>query len=322
MQKITDRQALFENSEHTSSEYLSAYNRSTEGEISLVEMWGVIWGRKRLISVVVVISTIIAIIYALVSPPVYRIESLVKLQGDYGNEATATLQSVAFIQDFIDQESLLAWILDEWDIQSGVWGAAENETPSLRQGAITIKENIIIKNQGQLTMIGLESTDPLRSVAMVNNMIQRLNDVVAEDALGKAEKKINHYKKQLFSFDSLFANRVVPEALSRTDKFLPENNDRNFSAVINYLQAQLMSSGSISERKRLIEEIQNNENIVMRARVERDEFALKVFDPASIPDKNEKIWPKPVFIIMLGFFGGCVVSLMLALILGFARDQK
>lgn len=323
MSKQTKPQTLGDKQVYHPFAHMSASTGSIEDELSLVELWNMLWSRKRLITVMTLIAMVAAIIYSLVAPPVYRVETLVKLQGDYGSEATATLQSMAFMEDFIRQESLLPWIFREkWDAQNEVWTVKEDDIPSLRQGAIVIKEHMIVEKQEQLTVIGLRSTDPLTAVDVINKIIQRLNDIVAESALEKAEKRIQHYQEQLFSFDSLFANRIAPEALSRTDEFLPENNRQNVTAVINYLQAQLMNSGSISERKNLIDNIQSSENVIMRVANERDEFALKVFDPASVPDKDEKIWPKRKLIVLAGFIGGLFGSVMLAVVLGLMRRSN
>ncbi|WP_287373945.1 hypothetical protein [Prosthecochloris sp.] len=174
----------------------------------------------------------------------------------------------------------------------------------------------------QLTVIGFRSIDPSTAVDVVNKIIQRLNDVVAENAYEKAQKKVMHYQKQLFSFDSLFVNRIVPETLSLTGEHVSKGNDKNFNAVISYLQAQLMNSSSFSERQSLIGNIQGNENIIMRVVSERDGFALKVFDPASVPEKEEKIWPLHALIIFVGFIGGLIGSLMLALVLGFGQNVR
>ncbi len=305
------------------SSHISAYPKSVDDEISLTELWYMLLFRKRMIAVITVITTIMAIIYSLVASPVYRVESLVKLQGDYGSEAMSTLQSITFMEDVIRQESLLPWIFSQkWDAQNEVWTVKGDDIPSLREGAIAIKEHMIIEKQEQLTLIGLESSDPSIAVDVINKIIQRLNVIVAEEALEKAQKKIKHYQKQLFFFDSLFVNRIVPEALSKTDELFSEDDGKNVNAVINYLQAQLMNSGSISERKNLIDNIQSNENVIMMVANELDEFALKVFDPASVPDKDEKIWPKRTLIILVSFFGGLIGGLMLALFLGFTQESN
>ncbi len=303
------------------SSHISAYPKSVDDEISLTELWYMLLFRKRMIAVITVITTIMAVTYSVITPSVYRVEALVKPQGDYGREAIATLQSVAFMESYIFQETLLPWIFrNKWDAQNGVWAVKNDGIPSLRQGALAIQERLIIDEKEQLTAIGLQSTDPSKAFKVVNQIIQRLNDAFAENAYGKAEKKIKHYKNQLFSFDSLFVKRIAPEAISRTDGFLLKNNGQD--AVINYLQAQLINSGSISERRNLIEKIQSNENVVMRVLNERDEFALKVFDPASVPDKDEKIWPKPFLIIFVGFIGGGGGGCMFALVLGFIKEIK
>ncbi|WP_287373946.1 Wzz/FepE/Etk N-terminal domain-containing protein [Prosthecochloris sp.] len=120
-----------------SSSQMNISAESIEDEISLIELWDMLWGQKKLIIVITLVTTVTVTVYSLISPPLYQVESLVRLQDGYGSEAIVTLQSITFLEDFIRQENLLPWIFwRKWDSKNEVWIVKDNEIPSLREGGL------------------------------------------------------------------------------------------------------------------------------------------------------------------------------------------
>jgi uncharacterized protein involved in exopolysaccharide biosynthesis len=54
----------------------------------------------------------------------------------------------------------------------------------------------------------------------------------------------------------------------------------------------------------------------------RSEYAFRVVDPASVPDKKDRIYPRKPLFAVLGFLAGMLIGALLALVLGLRGSGK
>ena len=285
---------------------------------SLFEVRDILSRERRLIAVVTLLFTLGSLFYAFFGTPVYRSTTLVEVRSDKKEQALAFLQSYAFFEDFVRSEKLLPLLYaDLWDRQTGTWNRGEKQAPSLRDGSVLLKSRIAVsrprKNSG-LVRMSLELENPSVAADILNRLVRRINEVVRKEAVDKATKNMSYLREQLRFQDSLLASRLASPAVREADELLREDIPEEIQGIFDYLQAQMLLSDGSLERQHLIGMIQENARTVMRARIEADAFALKVYDPAIASDNAVR--PEKKAVLLLGFTGG----LFSAIFLAFSRD--
>ncbi len=285
---------------------------------SIFEVRDILSRERRLIAVVTLLFTLGSVFYAFFATPVYRSTTLVDVSADKDRQASAFLQSHAFFEDFVRREELLPLLYaDLQRREPGIWKGGGKQAPSLRDGAALLKRRVAVsrkkKNSG-LVRVSLEFEDPSVAADILNRLVVRINEVIREEAVVKATRNISYLEEQLRLQDSLLVAWLASPAILSSDDLLKKDVTEEMQWGIDHLQVQMMLVDGSLERRQLIDMIQKNSRTIMRARTEADEFALKVYDPAS-PNEKE-IRPEKKSVILLGFVGG----LFSAVFLAFSRE--
>lgn len=280
-----------------------------DDEISLSEIFEMLWGSRRLIASVSVLSTAIAAAIAFSLPVYYRSEVLVmpassehsggalsNIAGQFGglaslagisgggdgkkSEAIATLGSRALTEDFIQANKLLPVLFaKEWDAKANAWHKDLKKRPTEWQGVKHFSEKIrAISNDKKtgLVTLSIEWTDPALAAAWANQLVQRTNDTLRERAI----------------------------ATSR----------RNLA----YLDAQLEKTSVIELRQSIFRLTEAEIKNIMLAEGNK-EYAFKIIDPAVVPE--EKSRPKRGQMIVGGLAIALVLSSLFVLLRGSRKRQ-
>jgi uncharacterized protein involved in exopolysaccharide biosynthesis len=266
--------------------------RSGSDEITLLDLWRVIWQGKYLIVAITGVFTLLAVSYALMATEWYRAntllvpadnQSMAEIGGQLGGlaslvgvglggvgtgsaEALAVLKSRKFAKEFISEYELLELFLDG--------KSKEDESLDIRDAVEFFHENVLRvaedRETGHVT-IAAEWTDPDTAAEWANTLVIRLNSEMRERAAADAQANIEFLRKEISS------NNVV---------VLEQSISRIMEAE---MQKLMLARGS-------------------------DEYAFRVVDRAEPPRKRSR--PKRTMLVISVF----VVSGMLSVLIVFIRS--
>lgn len=201
----------------------SATNRlhdSATSEITLIDLWRVVWGGKFVIIGITGFFTVIAIAYALFATEWYRAGALlapvedqpmsdirgqlsglaaiagVRMGGGNSNrsEALAVLRSREFARSFITDFELMRVFLKEPKNSKG--------QPDIRDAVRFFREEILRVGEDRdtgLVTLGIEWTDPVVAAEWANILVLRLNEQMRNRASNDAEANINFLRTEMAS---------------------------------------------------------------------------------------------------------------------------
>ena len=203
--------------------------------------------------------------------------------GTSDTEAFAVLQSRETVEKFITANNLLPILFyKDWDAARNAWQPLANGPPTLADGYRYFTKNVL--------KIGQD-----RKSGMVSLTIDWRDRQVAADWA-------NAYIK--FADDSL-RNRTMDES----------------RVTIEYLDAQLKAEESVPVRESLFQMLEGQQKSLVFAKTRR-EFAFRIIDPAVVPDKRERIWPKRRLLVAGGAAAGLAAGLAYVFILVYARNSR
>lgn len=193
---------------------------SATNEISLIDLWRVVWGGKFVIIGITGFFTVLAIAYALLATEWYRAgallapvedQSMSDIRGQLsglaaiagvrtgaGNssrsEALAVLRSREFARNFITEFELMPVFLKE--------PANSKEQPDMRDAVRFFREDVLHVGEDRdsgLVTLGIEWTDPVIAAEWANVLVKRLNDQMRNRASRNAEANINFLRTEMAS---------------------------------------------------------------------------------------------------------------------------
>lgn len=275
-----------------------------EEEFNLIDSWHVLVRYKVMIFLIVTLITTAVIVISLRITPVYRAEVVlasasqekgsrlssfasqfggmaslagIQLGGGGGSteEALATLKSRKFIYAFIDDENLMPILFDKiWDEHKGVW-KVENE------------ENLPTLWNGFKQFKGMSTISRDKKTGLITYTVEWKDPELAARWANLLVERLNRHQQA--------------DAISEAEK------------SIAFLKEELAKTSVVDMRQAIYSLIQAQTEAIMLASV-RNEYALKVIDPAVPPKIRSK--PKRKMMVIIGFF----VALMLAVFAAFFRD--
>lgn len=287
----------------------------TDDELSLIDLWSIVWKRKWLWLTLGPLAGVIGMVIALRSTEIYRAEvlmapaaeekaggGLAALAGQFGGLASmagvnlnsgndtatsiATLKSRKFLLPYLLEQDLFTTLFyRDWDPQDKRWTAS-----SARRGLDGkpteselyekfVNEIITVSedNKSGLVTLGIEWENPELASRWANEISSRIN---------------SHLKAK---------------AKTETEKNLA------------YLKDQLNETQVIEIRESLYTLIESQTQNAMLANA-KEEFAFRIIDPAFVPET--RIRPKKVLIVISsGMFGG-FIGVFLCFIFHFTETDK
>ena len=188
--------------------------------------------------------------------------------------AVAVLESKAFTESFIERHQLLPLLYpNKWDDRNEEWAVEESDRPSIRDARRMMEQTIRRIEQ-----------DPMSGLVWVI--------VDWQDPELAAE----------------WANQMIKDANSELrNKALSESKKS-----IEYLEEELESTNIIELRQALFRLLEQQMHRVMLAKI-RQEYALKIIDPAVPPELDDPIRPKPLVLVVIGFLLGLLIGTVVVL---------
>lgn len=295
------------------SEAQQSYNHPQyveEDELSLIDLWNILWKRKWIILTLGPLFGIVGIVIALTSQEIYRSETLLApasedkgggglsaLAGQFGGLASlaginmggggntetaiATLKSRRFLIPFIHENNLLPVLFPEnYDPASKTWISEDGTPPSDWKVFKRFKGSVLNVSQDKktgLVSLSIELPDPALSEQLVNQLPTKINTHLREEAKHETEKNLA------------------------------------------YLKSQLAETQVLEIRESLYSLIESESKNAMLANA-KEEYAFKVIDPGVVPE--ERIKPKrSLIVIAAGMLGG-FLGIFLCFVLHFVETAK
>jgi uncharacterized protein involved in exopolysaccharide biosynthesis len=279
-----------------------------EDEIDLLELIRTLLQSWKLIVGITVISIGMAVTYALLSPEVFKAETLlVSAQeeksgvsssiGQFGGLAAmagisipsdsnteqviATLESRKFLSFFINNNKLLPVLFEDlWDAEKNVWIVESEEDEPTEQKAIEFFKGILSVDEDKksgLVTLSVSWKNPKIAAEWANDLVKQLNEQLREQAIQDSKKRVG------------------------------------------YLEQELAKVTLKDMREVLYNLLESEKQKAMLANVNED-FALEVIDPAVAPEKREK--PKRKLIVALGGVCGGFLGVFAVFFLQFLEKLK
>lgn len=301
-----------------------AFGREQNAEYSVAKIWGMLSSNWWIVACAAIAFASMATVYTLLVSDVYRTGSLVAVNGKYGKQALAMLRSRDFLERFISDEDIFHLVFSERRSKAkDHWINAGGSMPDQRVAAGVLAKQLISKesrDRSGLHFIGMESSDPRAAADLINKLIIYLNEAVTGEVLDKALVKRDYYEKKVFEHDSLLIVRLTGLGSMQPDLSGVKGNGRSAdSQIIDYLQRQSILSGSLKERGNLVAKKVVSDEVVLRADIDADEFALKIYEKARAPETS--IRPRKGVIIVLGLITGTFTGLFIVFMKEVARRR-
>ncbi|MCC5873601.1 MAG: hypothetical protein JJU22_14465 [Gammaproteobacteria bacterium] len=275
-------------------------------EISLLDLWNILWDGKWLGIAITALCAMAAVIYALTATEWYRAEVLLVpaeerssqgLSGQLGGlaglagisvgggssaEALAILRSRQFLSRFIEDLDLLPVLLAErWDAEAGRWIVeAGEDAPDIRDAVRFMQDNVLSAredSQTRLVTVAVEWTDPELATLWANALVERLNDRMRQQALVEAEANVAYLQEQLGATTLVTLQQTIGRLLE------------------NEMQKLMLARGN-------------------------EQFAFRVLDPAEVPKRRAR--PNRTLIVALAVVLGGMLSILAIFLRHALRRRK
>lgn len=266
-------------------------------EISLADLWDIVWHGRWLICGITAVFVLSAVAYALIATEWYRADVLlapaedrstqsltsrlgglaglaglagIGVGGGDSVESIAVLQSRDFTRSFIEDRNLMPVLLaEDWDAVAGRWKDENPEDhPDVRDAIKYFDENVRVvtkDTQTGLVTLQIEWTDAEIAADWANDLVARLNDNMRQRALKEAEHNVEFLQGELTA-TNVAALRASAGSLLEME-----------------LQKLMLAKGN-------------------------DEFAFRVVDGAQVPKERER--PKRVLIVALAVVIGGAIAIL------------
>jgi uncharacterized protein involved in exopolysaccharide biosynthesis len=203
---------------------------SGSDEITLLDLWRVIWQGKYLIVAITGVFTLAAVSYALLATEWYRAnavlvpaddQSMSDIGGQLGglaalagittrtgarrvDESLAVLRSREFARKFISENKLQDLFLEE--------GGETAENPDMREAVKFFHDSVLRIGEDRdtgLVTIGAEWTDPETAAEWTNALVSSLNSVMRDRASMEAQANVDFLKEEMASNNVLALEQSI-----------------------------------------------------------------------------------------------------------------
>jgi len=288
------------------SQYVHGHH--PKDEISLLDLWKVIEGNRKIIFYLSLITTTIALIIAILSTPVYRAESLLSpvtkdggnklsaLAGQFGGlaslagidlgggssavEAIEILKSRDFIIKFIESEKLMPVLYESlWDAEKKIW--KDNvKVPSILKAYEKFSKSVqkvSVDPKTTLVTLAIEWKDPEKAADWTIKLVERINDKLRSEAIAESEKSIQYLENELKETSVIDIKQ----------------------SIYNLIEAQAKNKMLANTRQ---------------------EFAFRVIDSAVVPE--ERVRPNRKLIVLFGMLIGVILGIFVGFFRHFLRQSS
>ncbi|WP_241521260.1 Wzz/FepE/Etk N-terminal domain-containing protein [Kineobactrum sediminis] len=299
-----------------------------DDEIDLRELFGVLWAGKWLIIGITAIAAVIAVLFALWQPNIYRAEALlapaessggglssmmerygglaslagVSLPG--GGETSKTdmglkiMQSRVFLADFIDRRDLLAPLMaaESWNQSSGEL--------KLDPALFDVESDEWVREVDPPKQAAPSDQEAYRA-------FQEILTVSEDTKSGFITVAIDH-------LSPIVAQQWVTWLVEDINATLRTQDVEEAEQSIAYLREQVRATSLAELQSMFFQLIQSQTETVMMANV-RPEYAFKTIDPAVVPEQKAK--PQRALICVIGTLLGGMLAVLIVLLRHYWRTE-
>lgn len=283
-------------------EYIPPYFQYADDDgIDLVECARLLYRHRRLMAAIVMAAGLLALLAALVMPPVYRAEvllapvtqskgegvaSVLGQLGDLGAlfeayvgsskdrtaESIATLKSRSLTTQFIAQHELKPILFnDRWEARTKTWREGA-KVPTDLEAVDRFDKNVrqvVVDRRTGLVTLAIEWGEPALAAAWANALVREVNTRRREEAIDEAKTSIAYLQRQLARNSAMEIHQ----------------------AIYRLIEAQTKT---------------------MTVAATREEYAFRVIDPAVAPEM--RIRPKRTLMVLGGLVVGVVIAVFVVLL--------
>lgn len=271
--------------------------------LSVRDLLALLWRQRTLLLITTLAVTALAVVAAVVMSPVYRAQitllpvendgrqgALSGLTGQIGGlaalagismggtrraEAVALLNSQAVIERFIEENNLLPVLFaNRWDAAKNTWAVPPEEVPTIQDG-----------------------------YRVFDRSVRR---VVEDSVAGTVTLEISWGDREMAA---AWANEIV----KRVNETMRARTIEEAQRSVKYLEGQLKQTDVVELRAVLFNVMQDQITSMTLAR-SREEFGLRVIDPAIPPAEGDFVRPRRKLIIVGGFMVGFLLGALVALV--------
>ena len=271
------------------------FGGAADDEISLRELWDILWRGKWTIIAVTAVFAVASVVYALAQTEWYRAEVLlapadetsaqglggqlgglaalagVSVGGSSNVEAIAVLRSREFGRTFIEDFDLVpVFFHKEWDATNDAWLGDDPEAhPEIRDAIKYFHDNMLKVGEDRdtgLVTLAIEWTDPEVAAEWAKELVVRLNERLRARALKEAETNVTFLQTELGQTSVVTLQQSIGRLLE------------------SELQKLMLARGN-------------------------EEFAFRVIDAASPP--KERVRPKRALIAVVGTMLGGMLAVFI-----------
>ena len=333
------------------------YYSPAEDEISLIELWNVLAGRWRLIAATTLLATLIAIVYALTAPPLYRATAyflppteknvaplnVASIQG-MGERVWPVEQVYALFKGTLSSKRLYRLYFEENHLEQ-IFMEGSTATISKDKAVESFfslyKINSDKKISGSLNL-SAEWHDPDQAAGWVNGLSELANEMVVEQLLSNLDYRLQQQITILESSSS--AMRKIAQK-RREDRIVVLTEAYKTAIILGLHDFLDTESGVVSTptyyrgskalnaeidilRNRssddpFIDELRNLEEMLLKFKsINISDMSVKTFTL----DQQAKALLQPVtpryLIIIVGGIIGLIGGVFLAFLLNIIQNQK
>ncbi|MBU61173.1 MAG: hypothetical protein CMI26_01570 [Opitutae bacterium] len=279
-----------------------------DDEVELLELIRSLLQSWKLIVFITIISTGLAVTYALYSQEIFKAEVLLAPaqeeksgvpssigqlgglaamagisipSGSNTEQVIATLESRKFLFRFIKDNSLLSVLYDNlWDADKKVWIVDSKEDEPNEQASVEFFKEILSVNEDKksgLVTLSVSWKEPEIAAQWANDLVKQLNEQLREQAIEDSQKRVGYLEKEL-------AKTTLKDMREVLYKLLESEKQKAMLANVN------------------------------------EDFALEVIDPAVAPETRDK--PKRKLIVVLGGVCGAFLGVFSVYFLQFLAKIK
>jgi uncharacterized protein involved in exopolysaccharide biosynthesis len=314
---------------NTGSNTSPHHSQIEDDEIDLRELFATIWAGKLLIIGITSLFAVLAVVYALMQPNIYRSEALlspvqagdsasslaskfgslaslagVSLPGGGGADKTAFaieyIKSRAFLTTFINKHpdvlpELMA--IDKWN--------AGNNTMSY-------DTEIFDAETGEWVREVDFPKQPKPSVQEAHIVFKQQLSIAQDKESGFVTLAIEHQSPYV-------AEKWVSWLIQDVNDALRDNDVAQAERSIEYLQSEINNTSLSEMRSSLFDLVQSQTQTIMLANAS-PEYIFKTLDPAVVPELKAK--PKRALIAVLGTMLGGMLGVLIVLVRHFINKEE
>mgnify|MGYP001473809349 CR=1 FL=1 len=292
---------------------------TNEDEIDLGKLFNVIWSGKWVIFALIISSSLIAVLYSISLPNVYKSEALLSPVVSEASPSGAMSNMGGF--------ATLAGL----NFQAQPAGNSTKALKKLR--TLSFYEDNILPNIFLPDLMALKSWDSKNNKIIYDKNIFN-SDTQTWNKIPSPQKSYKDFKRILeFSLDydtgfvtisvrhqsPYIAQEWTNLIVNQLNDFFRSNDKREAQAAMDYLNAQ-MAQTSYTEIKEVIAQLLQNKMQQLTLIEANDFYVFSYLDPPKVME--EKVEPNRKSISILGAVLGALLGILIVIIREFLRSKK